>query len=137
MTCRAGASWLQEEILNRYPAAPVKVYAVWLNVLTSDSRAAWDERLLTDARVVHLWDEKRVTGDWFAKKVSNAWAVEWDVFFLYGPGSRWEGDREPTEFESRGRTILARRALLVSTLAPYLNPAGEMPAFDDTVDDEF
>lgn len=98
------------------------MYAVWLNVLPGDSRAAWDSRWLRDVRVTQFWDEQSVTGKWFAQKVSQSWGGPiYDVFFLYGPDARWEADAEPWPIESRGRTILGRRALLESTLQPLLN----------------
>jgi hypothetical protein len=60
--CRAGARWVQDEILAKHPSPTLRVYAVWLPMVPGDTRRAWESRVLADPRVTHLWDEKRITG---------------------------------------------------------------------------
>jgi hypothetical protein len=69
--CRAGARWVQEEILAKHPSPTLRVYAVWLPMVWSDTRRAWESRVLADPRVIHLWDEQRITGQWFAEHIGG------------------------------------------------------------------
>ena len=87
---------MQAEILEKNPEAEIAVYAVWFNVLPSDSRSAWDAELLTDRRVTHHWDADRITGRWFADNIGfSHGSLAWDVYYLYGPGANWEEIPEP------------------------------------------
>ena len=103
---------MQDEILGRNPAANVKVYAVWLPIIAGDARSEWKQSLLPDARAVHLWDEQRVTGRWFARQ---AWydrnvEVAWDIYVLFGPDARWDGS--PGLPLSWGETVIDARERL-------------------------
>ncbi len=53
-TCIAGASWVQQNILDAHPAADLHVYAIWMPILPTDKRSRWDDGLLNDPRVTHL-----------------------------------------------------------------------------------
>ena len=109
---------MQEQILEKNPSSQVQVYAVWFNMLPGDSRAAWDGGGLTDPRVVHLWDEQKVVGNWFAAHVTENQGTEWDAYFLYGPQATWEG--EPSPLISWGSTVIAKHAQLQSDIVPLL-----------------
>ncbi len=103
---------MQEEILGKNAGANVKVYAVWLPIIASDARSEWKKSLLPDARVMHLWDEQRVTGRWFA---NQAWygkdvEVAWDIYILFGPEARWDGS--PGPLISWGETVVDAREQL-------------------------
>ncbi|MGD9891909.1 MAG: hypothetical protein AB7N70_29090 [Dehalococcoidia bacterium] len=39
---------MQEQILEAYPAADVRVYVIWLSMLPQDSHARWDGGLMPD-----------------------------------------------------------------------------------------
>lgn len=54
---------MQSEILKTHPQARLRVYAIWVNKSFGDARNRWDAAGLTDARVVHLWDEPNVSGE--------------------------------------------------------------------------
>jgi hypothetical protein len=110
---------VQQEILQKNPSAQVRVYAIWFDMLPGDGRAEWDGGYLTDPRVVHLWDERKVAGDWFAAHVSHNPGTEWDAYFLYGPQAAWE--REPSRLVGWGRTVIGKRAQLQSDIAPLLS----------------
>jgi hypothetical protein len=120
--CVAGTRWVQTELLQKYPAANLRVYAVWFNMLASDSRAQWPATLLTDSRVIHRWDEPKAVGTWYAARTASLrpeltpdskWGdgpVLWDTFLLYGADSRW--DDAPNGLIHWGRTIVAGRQTL-------------------------
>ena len=109
---------MQEQILDKNPSAQVQVYAVWFDMLPGDSRAAWDGDGLTDPRVVHLWDEQKVVGNWFAANVSKREGTEWDAYALYGPRATWE--EEPSPLVSWGGPVIGKHAQLRSDIAPLL-----------------
>jgi hypothetical protein len=120
--CDAGTRWVQTELLEKYPAANLRVYAVWFNMMPNDSREKWPATLLTDSRVIHRWDEPKALGMWFAQRVEvmrpqltsdSKWGnseVLWDSFLLYGADSRW--GEAPSDLIHWGRTIVASRATL-------------------------
>jgi hypothetical protein len=101
------ARWAQEELLEKHPRTNLRVYAVWFNMYPGDARARWSGALLTDARVVNLWDEQRAVGKLYLSRLAAmidrraAASLQpsddaiWDAFFLYGPGDRWQ---EPVPF---------------------------------------
>ena len=47
---------MQKEILDTYPSAKLKVYAIWLPYFPGDARDRWSPDLLSDPRVTHYWD---------------------------------------------------------------------------------
>ena len=117
--------------------ADLRVYAVWFNMVEGDARERWSAELLTDKRVVHLWDEQKTVGRFFApttqsEEMENALApnsnglgqaVLWDSYLVFGPESRWE-DR-PSGIRRWGRTILRTRKDLADTVNALLAaPAG-------------
>ncbi len=120
--CVAGTRWVQTELLQKYPKANLRVYAVWFNMLANDSRSKWPPNLLTDARVIHRWDEPKTLGTWYGQRTSSIrlqltpdskWGdgeVLWDSFLLYGANARW--DDVPTDLIHWGRTIVAGRETL-------------------------
>lgn len=113
---------MQKELLDKYPHANLKAYAVWFSMMPNDSRAKWSANLLTDSRVVHRWDEPKAVGIWFAPRAEairpllapdSAWAkgdVLWDSYLLYGADARW--DETPSGLMHWGRTIVAGRDTL-------------------------
>ncbi len=120
ITCLRGANWLQEELSQR-PDADVHVYAIWLPVLPSDDRVEWDNRILVDPRVTHLWDEEQLIGRWFADRGYGDLPVQWDALFMYGPQARWETSDEPSNLVTWHRPIIAHAAELADELRPLLD----------------
>ena len=43
--------------------------AIWFAMIDGDEKDAFKPRLLDDPRVVHLWDEDKVIGRWFAENM--------------------------------------------------------------------
>ncbi len=111
---------MQQDILDKNPSAHLRVYAIWFNMLLGDSRAGWDGGGLTDPRVVHLWDEQKLVGDWFAGQVTHSPGTVWDAYFLSGPQARW--DSQPPPFLSWGGPIIGKRTQLQASIAPLLGP---------------
>jgi hypothetical protein len=86
-------------------------------MLSGDSRGQWDDHLLNDPRVTHLWDEERVTGRWFGAHGGSR-PIEYDAYFLYDRGATWE--EEPTKLLGKGRTVIGHSDDLKREIAPYL-----------------
>ncbi len=109
----AGASWVQQEVLEKNPGRDVQVYAVWFNVLPTDSRGRWDPDLLDDPRVTEFWDPAGTAGDYFAEHRDamgldfSGGVVVWDVSLLFGPDASWEA--YPMPLEHFGYTVWAER----------------------------
>ena len=120
--CVAAARWVQLQLLDEFPRANLSVYAVWFNMMPADSRARWAPSLLTDARVIHLWDEPKTVSRWYAPHTpslrtelseGSEWSggdVLWDAYFLYAADATW--DDTPTGLIRWGRTIIAGRDAL-------------------------
>ncbi len=111
---------MQRDILEQYPNAGVKVYAVWLPVLGGDSRRGWDAEVMTDPRATHLYDAQRLVGSWFAQNVTLQDGFVWDAYLLYGPDATWSD--VPTGLISSGGTIIDKGPELRDKLAPLLKP---------------
>lgn len=101
---------MQRQWLESHPSAALKVYAVWLPMLFTDSRGAWDGNTMPDPRVRHFWDGGRAVGAWFAEHVDGFEGVAWDVYYLYGPEATWED--VPAPRIASGGTIYGQRDLL-------------------------
>lgn len=124
-----GARWVQTELLDRYPRANVRVYAVWFNMYEGDSRARWRGELMPDRRVEHFWDERRLLGRQYYEDLSRLAGrrapgtketegqILWDAYLLYPPGATWEGGR--TNVISWGRTILLTKHTLQRDFVKY------------------
>jgi hypothetical protein len=120
--CVAGTRWVQTQLLEKYPKANLRVYAIWFNMMPADARSKWSSTLLTDGRVTHRWDEGKVVGRWFAPRTSgikselaagSAWGdgeILWDAYLLYGADARWED--APSGLIHWGRTIVTGRETL-------------------------
>lgn len=51
-------------------------------------------RIVSDPRALHYWDGNGLTMAAF-QRVLNLPGDAWDVFLLYGPGARWDGELPP------------------------------------------
>jgi len=69
------------------------VLCVWLPMLGGDDGAASHRasRLLPDPRVRHYWSDDQGLGKAFQRLLEIP-RVAWDIYFVYGPGVRWEDD---------------------------------------------
>ena len=108
--CLAGTRWLQLDILGQQPTDSLRVYAVWMPMLPGDSRDSWDGGYLSDYRVLHYWDEGRLTGTWFAQEVDGLEGVSWNTYYLFEPHASWESVPSPPQ--DSGGTIRDRAMIL-------------------------
>jgi hypothetical protein len=100
-----GASWVRKNILEKYPDAPLSVYAVWVPQLGGD-RGSVDPELFGDERVRTYWDPGELAGLAIAEDVQGFEWIPWDVYTLYGPDGRWEdGPPEPADW---GATLIGK-----------------------------
>jgi hypothetical protein len=97
---------VQKEILEAHPNTPITVIAIWFNMVKTDSRQGLAADLLSDPRVVRIWDPELRAGKWYAKSLTGHRDpdVEWDAWFLYGPQATWEQATRPVDW---GRPVLA------------------------------
>ena len=120
---------MQNEILAKNPDRDISVYAVWFNMLPTDSLGGWDPTILSDQRVTEFWDAKRAVGEWFGEKRKQLELgffpgfIVWDASLLFGPEASWQ--ELPVPLESFGYTIIGdRRSLRKSLEAIWaVNPA--------------
>jgi len=68
--------------------------------------------LLPDLRVIHYWDQTRMSGSFFKRNIAPdvSGSVAWDMFFLYGPEAVWKEIPEP--LVDKGRTIIGSSGAL-------------------------
>lgn len=119
--CRAGASWVRDNILERRPNAKLAVYVVWLPMLDTDSRGEVDTDLIADPRVRQLWDGERVVGRWLADaRVGGAGpsGIVWDAYYLFGPDAEW--NERPAPVAGFGAPVISSTGDLERQLAPLL-----------------
>lgn len=98
------------------------MYAIWFNVLPSDSRDNWTSDIMPDPRVSHFWDEDQLIGKWFPKQEGysdlDCGNLAWDIFFLYSPDAQW--DSTPGPLVATGSPIIRQSARLSESIAPLL-----------------
>jgi hypothetical protein len=110
---------VQREILEKYEASNLRVYAVWVPFLAGTQQAAdVSQRVLPDSRVVHFWDSEAATSDWFAENVEHSFAPAWDVYYLYGIDATWQD--VPGPLVSSGATIIGRSSELNDAITPLV-----------------
>ncbi len=114
--CEVGARWVQKEILETRPTADIRVYAIWFDMLAGDARHRWDAEILTDSRVIQMWDSDKLVGQFFADAENFKFGpIAWDVYYLYGPDSQWGS--QPSHLVSSGYTIISNRDQLAADVA--------------------
>jgi hypothetical protein len=98
------------------------VLAVWIPMLSGDSRSAWDSHVLDDPRVSEFWDGDRTAGKWFADEQiggrGGAGSIVWDVFYAFARDSTWNG--EPTGLVATGSDIIDNVSHLEQNFIPLL-----------------
>lgn len=111
------------ELLNKFPSADLKVYAVWFNMYPGDRRSKWRADLLSDPRVTNFWDEGKLVGRWVVehKIVDHPRSILWDAYLLFGPEARWDALLEP--LIGWGAPLYHRRHKLRNEILPLIEPA--------------
>lgn len=83
-------------LFSRHPSERLRGLRVWLPMYPGDAREAAQREAVAfmDSRLVDGWDAQRRTGNAFARTLGLT-RTAWDVYLLYAPGVRWEGDDPP------------------------------------------
>ena len=108
---------MQEQVLERYPDADLRVYVVWLPVLPLDERFAVAD-VMVDARASHFWDNDQLVSDDLAQAFGSEGQLVWDAFFAFGPAAGWE-ERPPAPLAT-GAPVVEEVGMLRTALQPYL-----------------
>ncbi len=89
---------MRENILDAEPSKDLRVFAVWLNQRSTDSRDSIDESILGDPRVRQYWDGEGITGTYFAETdvagMGYAGFV-YVVYYVFGPDAAWVDEPPP------------------------------------------
>ena len=109
---------MQAQILERYRGAKLRVYVIWTVKLIFDSRDQWHGGGLIDPRVIHLWDQQDVLGDWFVAHLPDYQGSDWDAYLLFGPAATWTA--QPPPLISSGSSVIDTKDALASGIAPLL-----------------
>ncbi len=109
---------MQTQILEHYRGAKLRVYVIWTVKLTFDSRDQWDGGGLIDPRVIHLWDQQDVVGDWFVAHLPGYQGSDWDAYLLFGPTATWTA--QPPLLISSGSSVIDTKDALARSIAPLL-----------------
>lgn len=119
--CVQGARWVQLNILDKYSEDEFEVYAVWMPMLPSDARDTWKEKLLSDDRVHHYWNENRSVGRWFTKNASDCkslGSVAWDAYYVFSDDA--ELGEPLASVSGCGTTIIGESDGLAEAMAKIL-----------------
>ena len=118
MTCLAGASWVQNNILSRSPDPALRVFVVWVPFL-GGTRGAISPSIFPDSRVTYLWDQNAVSSQWFSQHVTRQPGPTWDYYLLFGPRARWGS--VPGPVVSQGGPVIADGGSLLAAIRPLLH----------------
>ncbi len=121
MTCLAGASWVQSNILSRMPDPALRVLVVWVPFL-GGTRQAINASVFPDRRVTRLWDPNAVSSQWLSAHVTNQPGPTWDYYLLFPADARWGA--APGPVLSQGGTVIGTSAQLMAAIRPLLHQAG-------------
>ena len=118
MTCLAGASWVQNNILSRNPDPALRVFVVWVPFLQG-TRGAINASVFPDSRVTYLWDQNAVSSQWFSQHVTGQQGPTWDYYLLFGPRARWGA--APGPVVSQGGPVIGDTGSLLAAIQPLLH----------------
>ncbi|MGH7747338.1 MAG: hypothetical protein ACREQ5_21655 [Candidatus Dormibacteria bacterium] len=117
---------MQHNVLERYPRARIRVYAVWTDKRFFDSRDKWDAAGLVDRRVTHLWDGPDLAGQWLVDHAPDFRGGDWDAYALFGPETTWT--RTPPTLVSSGSTVIGSSDELARAMVPLVAGAASARA---------
>jgi hypothetical protein len=109
---------VQTQILEHYRGAKLRVYVIWTVKLTFDARDQWDGGGLIDPRVIHLWDQQDIVGDWVVAHLPDYQGSDWDAYLLFGPSATWTA--QPPPLINSGSSVIDTKDTLASSIAPLL-----------------
>lgn len=83
--------------MREIPDQDLVVYVLWEPILAADDEAAARRAvgLVDDPRAVHYWAPDLTVARAFKPVLGIEEGVAWDVYLVYPPGARWEGEGIP------------------------------------------
>ena len=86
-----------------------------------DKRSRWSPKHISDPRVMHYWDEKKIVGKWLVDQqiVDYADEILWDAYLLFGPEASW--NETPRTLNTWGRPVYPNRKRLAASLKELLD----------------
>jgi len=121
MTCLAGASWVQSNIMSTMPDPALRVLVVWVPFL-GGTRQAINPSVFPDRRVTSLWDPNAISSRWLSGHVTHQLGPTWDYYLLFGAHARW--GTAPGPVLSQGGTVIGMSSQLLAAIRPLLRQAG-------------
>jgi hypothetical protein len=93
--CLQGVTKVQRVLLSREPDPKLRPYVVWVPELGGrEEDVPVATGFVPDARATHYWDGLRVMMRGY-RAVLEVPEDPWDVYLVYGPGTRWESELPP------------------------------------------
>lgn len=93
--CLHGAGSLEDHLLARNADPRLRAYVVWVPKLGAhESDVPVATRFVADGRATHYWDSAGVLVQAY-DQVLGLHQDAWDVYLLYGRGTRWDGPLPP------------------------------------------
>jgi mercuric ion binding protein len=94
--CQKGQRVVQSVFAKHANDARLRGFVVWLPMLPSDSKESAGAQAagFVDGRLMQHWDGERASGNLVAKTLGLKGAA-WDVYLLYAPGVKWDGEQPP------------------------------------------
>jgi len=93
--CLRGASAVHASLLAREPDPRLRPMVIWVpKVRGKATNIPAAAELVPDARVQHFWDGSGLLMNAY-QRVLTIREDAWDVFLIYEPGVRWDGELPP------------------------------------------
>jgi hypothetical protein len=118
MTCLAGASWVQSNILSRTTDPALRVLVVWVPFMGA-SKHSINPNLFPGTRITSFWDPGALASQWLSSHVTHQSGPTWDYYLLFGPAARWGA--VPGPVVSQGGPIIATSGQLLTAIQPLLH----------------
>lgn len=102
-------------MLRKQPDPRLRTFVVWVPKTGGEEKdVGVATRIVSDPRALHYWDGQGLTMRAFQGPLGLS-EDAWDVYLLYGPNARWEGEVPPTP-------DFWMHQLGGVTVGPYLDP---------------
>jgi hypothetical protein len=91
---------IRDDVMKEIPDGRLRLFVIWEPILPKDSVEALDdssEMVQDEWRALQFWDPTAESG----KRIKRLFDLKivnpaWDIYMLYPPGIKWEGDNAPT-----------------------------------------
>ncbi|MEP6850492.1 MAG: hypothetical protein ABI999_16665 [Acidobacteriota bacterium] len=110
-------------MLDKLPEKDVKVYAVWVPILASDSQSMVGRatKYLPDNRVTHYWDGRKELVKGFVPVLDLGKRPAWDVYLIYDQTAEWKDGFPKPEFWEEQLGISDETALDADKMTAEIN----------------